>query len=886
MLEVAEDFAVLAKGALNATQVKDTGASSSVTLRTKSVSNVIKALWQWQEANPDEIVCINYLTTSNIGKEKKLTFPDDHTGLTYWCVAAREGTDVEPLRQALLSLDLLHEIKDFIKAATPDELRDRIFRRITWVCGAHDWAALDQIIRDRLVYLGERQGFSASDSERAKDSLVGAILRTVIRKSERFLSRADLLRVFDKSVSISMPAAAVRQLIESVAQSQLQSPPDVVSGAGIVLRAAQVPLPPRVIDRKELVSRLISEMGRLGSVWLHGSSGLGKTVLARLIVDRSERDWLFVPLSDFSSADLEFSLCRTLQALQSGSVGGVILDDFPTKHVHGARLRLSLLANEVHSMNGSLLVTSAKAPSPNVQDCFGQKGLSVVDIPYLSQEEVAELVTLAGGDRKKWAGVIYAFCGVGHPQLVQARISGLQQRNWPEAALLAGIPGLAKPAKEVEGERDAMRERLLSELSRNTRELLYRLTLFVGYFDRELAIAVGEVDPAISCPGEALDILLGPWVEALASDRFRVSPLVSSAGVQTLSKPIQSEVHKQIVAQLIARRPFPADFLGTLLSHALVSRHASGLMWLTMAILNTRGKDRSMMAEHLFILPLLDANQPLFKEDIRISAMLRLAQFRVGVWANRVELLPAIADQLINEFRMLEDKATRDGFICQAINSILIERALSIRPKRWLSLLTELDALILNGEGELIEYTRTLDIVKYGLDKWKPSQFLFMIRAISLRGIDELIELFTELDQLEVERRKHLLSALNAVPTDVRLMIGSAWLFDTQSDDFSGVIAANKLQQVGDIAEKWSNTEIAVECACSCAVMLDEYANDCPGALSLLDSAEIKYPKNLRLMRQRGKVYYNSGDHPKALSTIEQVAMPFPKTIILKEHLH
>jgi len=872
LLEVAEDFAVVAKDALRGTQVKDTARSGSVTLKTRSVSNTIKSLWEFQKANPDRNVYIRYLTTSKIGKEKELTFPANYNGLTYWRVAAREGTDVEPIRKALLSLELPPDILAFAKDAGSEQLRDQILRRIDWICAAEDIGALAQIIGDRLVYLGERQNLTASDSERARDPLIAAILRKIVEEGDRQLSRADFLRVFDKAVSISMPVSKVRELTRGALEANGAFSVASISGADLVLNATRVPLPPRMLDRRSLVETLISDMGQSGTLWFHGSSGTGKTILAQLIAHRSERDWLLVQLRDCSPPELEFRLCRTLQGLQLGRMGGVILDDFPTKHVHSARMRLSLLADEVHRMNGSLLVTSAKAPSPNVQDCLGQNGPFVVDVPYLSREEVAELVELAGGDAKKWAGVIHTFCGLGHPQLVQARISGLQQRNWPEAELLAGMPGFAEPAKEVEGERDSMRERLLSELSQNTRELLYRLTLLGGYFDRELGIAVGEVDPATSCPGEALDILLGPWVEALASDRFWVSPLVSSAGSQTLGKAIKMEVHKRIVDQLITRRPFPADFLGTLLVHALGSRHARGLTWLTMAILNTGEKDRRMISEHLLILPLLATHQPLFKENIHVSAMLRLAQFRVAVWANRVELLPAIADQLINESRMLEDKAIRDGFICEAISSILIERALSIRPQRWLLLLTELDDLILNGEGELIEYTRTLDIVKYGLDKWKISQFLFMIRATSLRGIDELIELFTELDQLEVERRKHLLSALNALPNDVRLMIDSAWLFDTQRDDFSGVIAANKLQQVGDIAEKWSNTEIAVECACSCAVMLDEYADDCAGALSLLDSAEIKYPKNLRLMRQRGKVYYHSGDHSKALLTIEQVA--------------
>jgi hypothetical protein len=215
LLEVAEDFAVIRKDALRATQVKDTAGSGSVTLKTESVSKTIKSLWEFQEANPDKHVTIAYLTTSEIGAEKGLVFPDGHTGLTYWRVAAREGTDIEPLRQALLSINLPPKITDFIKGAAPDELRDKILCRINWICGKEDIVALDQIIRDRLVYFAEQQGLTPTDSERARDSLIAAIVEKIVQEQEidRRLSRADFLRIFEKAVSISMPVSKIRELM-------------------------------------------------------------------------------------------------------------------------------------------------------------------------------------------------------------------------------------------------------------------------------------------------------------------------------------------------------------------------------------------------------------------------------------------------------------------------------------------------------------------------------------------------------------------------------------------------------------------------------------------------------------------------------------------------
>jgi len=875
LLEVAEDFAVIAEGALSLTQVKDTAGSGSVTLKTKSVADTIKSLWEFQQANPERKVCITYLTTAKIGKETGLTFPDNHTGLAYWRVAAREGADIEPLRQVLLTLDLPSQIIDFIDGATPDELRDVILRQIKWGCDEKNIEGLEKTILERLIYFGNDKGCSPTDSEKARDSLIYAILEKIVQGSNRQLTRGDLLCIFEKATTISIPISQMREFTRILAANQGSSV-GMIPVAGLVQNAAQMSLPPRVLNRRSLVEELVSDMGQSGAIWLHGSSGTGKTVLVQFIGLQSKYNWLYIQLRDCSASELEFRLCRILQTLQSSRIGGVILDDFPTKYASSVRSRLSMLVNEMHRMDGSVIVTSAKPPSPNLQSCFGENGPNVVNMPYLSQDEVAELVKLAGGDAQKWAGVVYSFCGLGHPQLVQARISGLRQRDWPDAELLAGISGIGGPAKEINDERDSIRERLLSELSPSTRDLLYRLTIFIGYFDRELAIAVSEVDPLIERPGEELDILRGPWIEELTSNRFKVSPLVSSAGLQTLSKPVQRKVHQRIVDNLIARSPFPGEFLGTLLGHALVSRHVQGLTWLIMAIMHTPDDDRKVIAEHLFILQFLDTRQPLIKEDINLSAMLRWAQFRIAIWANKTDSLPEIADQLIKETKMIDNKDLADGFLFFAINTVLMEQSLRIRPKKWVPLLEELEKA-LSGKGALARFTRTLTHLRKGLGDWTLPQFLFYVRATSLKSINELIELFSELNHMERKHREMLLSSLSMQPSGKQLLIASAWLAEMTEKTLNGIEAAEKYRQLAEVAEMWDNTDIAVECECARAVMLNEYADDSKGALVSLERAGKKYPKNVRLSRERAKVYFSDGDHATALVTIEKIDDAIPK---------
>ena len=119
-IEFAEDIAISDDGELRLTQVKRTSANT--TLRSQGVIKLITSMWEFQSANPARRVSAALLTTSSIGSERGMSFPGDAPGLIYWRVAAREKSDVEPIRRALLALDLPSDLKSFVETATADEL--------------------------------------------------------------------------------------------------------------------------------------------------------------------------------------------------------------------------------------------------------------------------------------------------------------------------------------------------------------------------------------------------------------------------------------------------------------------------------------------------------------------------------------------------------------------------------------------------------------------------------------------------------------------------------------------------------------------------------------------------------------------------------------------
>ncbi|WP_343529099.1 hypothetical protein [Sphingomonas sp.] len=78
LIEVAEDYAVLVRDALDMTQTKhEFGAS--VTLRSDGIRKALSGLIAFQDANPNLRVSLAYLTTAQPGRENGSAVPNGAT---------------------------------------------------------------------------------------------------------------------------------------------------------------------------------------------------------------------------------------------------------------------------------------------------------------------------------------------------------------------------------------------------------------------------------------------------------------------------------------------------------------------------------------------------------------------------------------------------------------------------------------------------------------------------------------------------------------------------------------------------------------------------------------------------------------------------------------
>lgn len=222
-LEIAEDYAQIVHApermneVLQATQVKDTRYSGAVTLNSADVQSAIQHLFALQEANPARTVRLTFLTTSPIGKERKAPLRSGTAGLSAWHQAAAGG-DVTELRQALLERFSEDPLGAFISTASDEDLRKRVLANLTFNCGTADWQSVEAANRAALASMREDVQATWDLAERAYDTLLAHILRTILTPGDRMLDRRKLMECFARATSVAMPSQTVVDLAAQFAR--------------------------------------------------------------------------------------------------------------------------------------------------------------------------------------------------------------------------------------------------------------------------------------------------------------------------------------------------------------------------------------------------------------------------------------------------------------------------------------------------------------------------------------------------------------------------------------------------------------------------------------------------------------------------------------------
>ena len=248
----------------------------------------------------------------------------------------------------------------------------------------------------------------------------------------------------------------------------------------------------------------------------------------------------------------------------------IVLDDFDaSSDPRPFQVALSRLFATQRRRGCGLVITTAHELPPRICQALGINPREAIRILPFGRDEIAGILQSRGcpDDRRDALAAIVELTTQGHPQLVHARVAALEVDHFPPIRR----EDLIQTPNEILDVRAEAR-RLLAELDPPARELIYRLSLVVELLDRERLMEIANSPPAISDPGRAIDRLVGPWLEVVQPDIFRISPLVRSAGEAANGLAWTMNTHRSIAQALLSRRSLTPSDVSEILLHAIAAR--------------------------------------------------------------------------------------------------------------------------------------------------------------------------------------------------------------------------------------------------------------------------------------------------------------------------
>ena len=873
-LEAAEDFDVHEGANVTVTQVKDTYKSGAITLRTPDVVEAINNYWRHRQNNTEKTILMRFVTTSTTTQERGTSFGDIGKGIDYWMMVTRdENLPALQLRDFLITLDLDKDFKDFLSNCAESDFRT-VVKGIKWDVGIKSKEGLERDIEEWLIIFGDRRGIDSLTSKRVLNSLLKKVSDTLCSKGNRSLTYVQFCETFDEATLEVMPkgeALALRsiysQLNQLATSSHLTLAPRVLD--------TPLPLVRGAAPRQPIVSNLTKILKQHGILLLKGSTGLGKTSLASLISQNIKGEWSWAGFRDRDPAHIADLLQRmAFEVRTPKTTFQIVLDDLDLSRVVKFETELISLVFSVRDTGGLVMITGPSSCPPNLLNKLWIEEECDQEVPYLNEDDISAIANSHGLENPQqlleWSRVIW-LTTQGHPQLVHARIRNLQNRNWPQVQKYDWIKG-----DDLDAERMASRRRLAEEIPDRARDLAYRLSLLTERFKRNTAIALAQLPPPISLAGEAFDLLVGPWVEYMGNDSYRISPLLLNQGKEVMSANETNAVHEAIALDIMSKRRLVPSDVGAILSHALAAHSEQALVYLSRGIMFSNPAALQAIGDEVFWFPTLalGKSQRLFDQNPVVEIFLRLAQFKVAAASKQTDNANAIIDRTEELLSEDDNEKFRSTSYVMAYSTFLNTIEVPIDPGKVVKMLSFLaDASKKNKhlqdiERNFIEKSRSLS----PLEGLSPVQSLFTFEIARVSGLDHLNDLLVALKNLDAEKRSNLILPLETIEaTDAELLVNTAWWRDVSRGSLDVNKALTVFRFAIEVGTSWQAMKLVRASFVAMAIVVEEYGHDPETALSIMNEAESVFGKDdARILNERAKILMSMSRQAEALPLFEK----------------
>jgi hypothetical protein len=879
VVEGAEDFDRLNQSSATVNQVKN--FASPISLRSGCICDALRNYWITRHKNAGRTIRFRLITTATFSIEAGAPFGMAKPGLELWNEEAA-GTITQHsqhLKDFLLSdesistrlaesfPDDIPSLVEHIRLLSPESFRSEFLCAIQWLPQQPDVEVIREMVRVSLHAYGEDMHLLPRDSERALTPLFEHVAHVAFRK-RRVLKRADFRVLFDDFTRVNVPISQFNQMQTAVASLQPALPSTTQVNFAIVETASIPDLPSPCALRTESVDTLAKCVMANRFVAIQGSTGKGKSTLAKLLARKMGGNWFWTSFAGRSPQQISDELYRlACHAAAQPHAPSILLDDFNPKGSDLLPLlqRLAVLSRLTLSRGGLMIVTTQRLLGEAFLQQSNLPPEALQHVTAFREEEVQELCIQAGcpsGHRlASWVKIISLQTGR-HPQLVHARAKVASRRGWP---MPSGSDVLETP-QEITDERQLARQ-LLQELDDSEVELLYRLSLASQPFRRDQVVAVGEISPPISRPGDKFDALVGPWIEPAGKRYFRLSNLLARAAddnwtpehVRTMRVEYGRAIHRTRDRTLLEANE--------ILFQSVLTKEAGLAGPVLAALVLAPLESRKIIAQWFDWILVLTEPSSLFQDSPFASHMFSLVRFRVAV-ASQAASAPKFAEQLFREAnKSIAPEVDNYSAVGAAVDILLAIRVL-VAPK--LLIQAWLNVKRLAGED------KRLGKAASSIEKERPKggwhvfpkqsfdEILFGF-VISRHGDSGYLRQFVNaIDNLSPEHREQVILATKANRFRLFQFIDNVWIHesDKEKPDWAKAIAA--LEEGREAGARWGLADLCMIAARGIAAIQDEYLQNRGEALKVLADAAAKSGDGLMIRYQRGMVHYLNKEYAAA----------------------
>ncbi|MEK6303710.1 MAG: hypothetical protein AABO41_23645 [Acidobacteriota bacterium] len=594
---------------------------------------------------------------------------------------------------------------------------------------------------------------------------------------------------------------------------------------------------------------------------------MAKSTLASQLIATERSDWRHLDLRGLPPEVIRLRLLDAALLSSEGAMPhGCLIDDLnfddkPDLYVN----TLIGLIRTVVSQGGSVIVTTQGDVPSKVRLTFEWTEESVFSVPVLSQEEITEVAKNYGcPDGIKlaaWVGAILANTS-GHPLLVHAQVINLAASGWPRPKAEDFIKSVV-----IEDVRREIRKKLQEQIPEEARTLAYRLSILTSYFKRSHALHLATFPPAIKNPGEAFDLLLGPWIERLDSEYHRLSNLLRGAGNQVFS-PLQiKQLNTAAAAVFCAEQPLsPSDLQGVIL-HGLVGEHDDALFGAYKASGRVSPEHWPAISSEIFVLSYfrLEGGERLYPSNHFLSLLLRHLQLRVAVESAPSKIAVQVAERWSQEIESLNDRRVPGSKLLMQftlLHEILKLPSKVSFPTRFIirSLMRGL-ALLQDARAQAPGKKTLRQMLAKG-GQWTQHREYVLRAALRCRSVTDLAEFLdtlsvevTSIDPISSEPAQLVWNEFKENNHLAMQLIDGAWMDESKAPTPDWPKCIETLEAASESGRAVGADSLVAAANRAKAIVLQEYIRDTEAAVRALDQAERELGyKHLVLEDYRAKI--------------------------------